>query len=158
MGIRLLGLYISSVITFGAFAQNPAFEQRLNEGQQERIQGHYNEAKRIFTALLRDAQRQDPAGAFVASVYDNLGMTEQDLANYEQAERLMTNALSQLRRAGESGRASMALVQCHLGETYLEEGRYREAEQVLRKALEMWQNDDTTDPESIAITLLDLAV
>lgn len=159
IGIRLVWRSIfCGALALGAYAQEGDFEKRLAEGQQLRIAGRYREAERVLTALLLEAKRREPASVFVAVVLDNLGTTEQDLANYVEAERLLTDALLQLKKAGEKEGGTAAVVKGHLGETYLEEGRYREAEPVLRQTLEMRQNDEHADPESVAIAMLDLAV
>ena len=159
IGIRLVGRSIfCGALALGAYAQEGDFQKRLSEGQQLRAAGRFREAEQALTALLREAKRREPASAFPAVVLDNLATTEQDLANYVEAERLLTDALSQLKKAGEKEGGIMAVVKSHLGETYLEEGRYREAEPVLGQALEMQQNDEHADPESVAIAMLDLAV
>lgn len=145
-------------LAFCACAQESGFQQRLADGRQLRAAGHYREAEQALTSLLREAKRREPASVFVTLVLDNLAATEQDLANYVEAERLLTDALSQLKKAGVEQGSAWAAIKCHLGETYLEEGRYREAEPVLRQALEMQQNDAHADPESVAIAMLDLAV
>src|SRR5262249_13601574 len=69
-----------------------------------------------------------------------------------------TDALAHLKRARDQGLPRIAAVKGHLGETYLEEGRYREAEPLLRQALDLRQNDETADPETVAVAMLDLAV
>jgi tetratricopeptide (TPR) repeat protein len=140
------------------YGQDSNLLQRLTQGQQLRAAGQYHEAEQALTALLKDSRRQEPAGVFVAVVLDNLGATEQDLANYVEAERILTEALAQLKRAGDSEGGNAAIVKSHLGETYMEESRYREAEPVLRQSLEMLQNDELVDPEQIAIAMLDLAM
>jgi tetratricopeptide (TPR) repeat protein len=150
--------FFGAALAFGVYAQEGDLHKRLTEGQQLRAAGRYREAEKALAALLREAKRQEPASVFLAVVLDNLANTEQDLANYVEAERLLTDALSQLKRAGEKEGSRIAAVKGHLGETYLEEGRYREAEPVLRQALEMLQNDEYADPESVAVLMLDLAV
>lgn len=148
----------SGAMALSAYPQDGHLQGRLVEGQQLRAAGRFRESEQALTALLRDARRRDPGSVFVAVVLDSLGTTEQDLANFVEAERLLTDALSQLRKAGEQGGGTAAVVKCHLGETYLEEGRYREAQSVLSQALGMLRNDEHADPESLAVAMLDLAV
>jgi tetratricopeptide (TPR) repeat protein len=157
-GIRLFWLFAFCALTFATYAQESDLQKRLTEGQQLKATGEYREAQQALTALVRDAKRREPASVFTALVLDSLAATEQDLANYVEAERLRTDALSQLKKAGEKEGSVWAAIQGHLGETYLEEGRYREAEPVLRQSLEMQQHDEYADPESVAIAMLDLAV
>jgi tetratricopeptide (TPR) repeat protein len=135
-----------------------SLEERLAEGQQLRAAGRYREAEDVLTRLLPDARRGRSGGVFVAAVLDSLGITEQDLANYVEAERLFTDALAQLRQAGQKEGDTVAQMKAHLGETYLEESRYREATTVLRQSLEMLQGDPRSDPETVAVTMLDLAL
>jgi len=141
-----------------AYAQEDDLQKRLREGQQLKAAGRYREAEQALTALLRDARRRDPASIFTAVVLDNLAITEQDLANYVEAERLLTEALSQLKKSGAQAGTTWAAVEAHLGEVYLEEARYPEGERVLRQALESQQNDVHADSESLAIAMLDLAM
>lgn len=159
IGIRLVWRSIlCGALASVAFAQDGDLQKRLSEGQQLRAMGQYRGAEQALTALLRDVKRREPGNVFAAAVMDNLAATEQDLANYVEAERLLTEALSQLKKAGEQAGSTWAGVQCHLGEVYLEESRYREAERVLRQALEARQNDEHADPESVAIAMLDLGM
>jgi tetratricopeptide (TPR) repeat protein len=159
IGIRLVWRAIlCSALALGAYAQDGDLQQRLTEGRQLRTAGRYREAEQALTALLREAKRREPASVFVAVVLDSLATTEEELANYVEAERLLTDALSQLKKTGKEEGSDSATVKIHLGETYLEERRYREAEPILRKTLEMQQNLEHADTDLVAIAMLDLAV
>src|SRR5437879_1078388 len=80
---RLFGLCLFlGTLSVGRGAEERSFEQRLVEGQQLRIGGHYREAEESLTALLREARRQKSDDVLLATVLDRLGNTEQDLANY----------------------------------------------------------------------------
>jgi tetratricopeptide (TPR) repeat protein len=159
IGIRLVWRSVlCGALALVAFAQDGDLQKRLTEAQQLRAAGQYRDAEHAFTALLRDVKRSEPGSVFAAVVMDNLAATEQDLANYVEAERLLTEALSQVKKAGEQEGSTWAGVQGRLGEVYMEESRFREAERVLRQALEARQNDEHSDPESVAIAMLDLGM
>lgn len=158
-GIRLFRLLVlSAALASGIYGQDLALQQHMVDAQQMRAAGHYREAEQNFTEILREARRADPNSVFVAVVLDYLGATQQDLANYAEAERLLTQALSQLKRAGQTSTTNVALVKEHLGETYLEEARYREAEPMLRQSLDILENDEQADPETVAVGMLDVAM
>ena len=149
---------LCSALAFGAYAQDADSEKRVAEARQLRVAGQYREAEKILAALLRDAKRREPAGVFVAVVLDELATTEQDLGNYGEGERLLTDALALLKKAGEKGAGTTTVVKGHLGEIYLEEVRYREAEVVFRQTLQDRQNDGASNPEAVAVAMIDLAL
>jgi len=121
----------------------------LSEGRNLRVVGRYAEAQNVFTSLLRESEQRGPGSVFVATVLDDLALTEQDLGNFMAAESLLTRSLA-IRRD--------LTVESHLGEVYLVEQRAREAESLFRHVLEARQNAPHSDPENTAIALADLAL
>jgi len=121
----------------------------LSEGRNLRVVGRYAEAQNVFTALLRESEQRSPGSVFVATVLDDLALTEQDLGNFMAAESLLTRSLA-IRRD--------LTVESHLGEVYLEEQRAREAEPLFRHVLEARRNAPHPDPENTAIAMAYLAL
>ena len=156
-GIPLVARTIlSAALACGAYAQSADFENQLAEARQLRGQGRYGEAKVALTALLQDARRREPEGVLVGVVLDCLGATAQDSGNFVDAERALTDAISQFQKAGEADGVNTAVAKGHLGEVYLEETRYHEAEAVLRQALRIRQN--LGDSVELSVVIVDLAM
>ena len=57
--------------------------QQLAEGQHLRAQGRYAEARAVFAAVLREAEKlQPPNNRLVALVLDNMAVNETDSGDY----------------------------------------------------------------------------
>lgn len=149
----LLGVTMAAA----AFSQNPDLDARLARGQQLRVLGRFSDAELELRLLLRDVHRADPRSPLEAMVLDALATTEQDFGNYLDAEKYATDAIALLKRLGPPDLQAATAIS-HLGEMYLEEGRNREAEPMLRKAMEIQQQLPKPDPVAIAILLADLAM
>jgi tetratricopeptide (TPR) repeat protein len=128
--------------------------QQLEEGKQLSAKGRYAEAHAVFTAMLRDAERNQADAGTVALILDYLGVDETDLGNFREAENVFNRALSIL--PGDDRAASK--VKTHLAELYMNEQRAAEAEPLLRQAAARFR--DGGQPERIALgeTYNDLAV
>jgi tetratricopeptide (TPR) repeat protein len=137
--------------------QKADWEKRLAEGRTRRALGRYIEAEQVFKTLLREVEGGGH-DIFVASVLDNLALTEQDLGNFMAAESLLTRSLSILKKTGGAAEARVADVEGQLGEVYLEEGRPREAEPLFRRALEIRQNAPQPDAAGLSVSMADLAM
>jgi len=146
------------MLVFHLAAQSGSWQEARQTALQSRASGRYLQAKQQLTELLQQVRSREPGSLLVAQLLDDLGATEQDLGKPLEAESLLTNALSILKKAGETSGFQMAMVKSHLGELYLEQGRLPEAIGLFRQVLEMEQRAPQTDRANLALAMSDLAM
>lgn len=129
-------------------------------GTIQRRMGNFDRADTLLTRslLLRDrfaGERPDDR----ARSQHALGQLRVDRGEYEQAERLFTEAIAELERSGHRGpfaARELASMRNDLGALLYYQGRYAEAERVLRDVLR--QREAAGDDPDLAYTLNDLAL
>jgi Tfp pilus assembly protein PilF len=148
----------SNTTTTGSNSITDELEQRLASGIALRTQGRYEDAQKVFSAILEQARRRDPHGAVTAEAADYLGGDEHDLGHYVEAERHFAEALSIWKKRGELDGSEATAAKTHLAELYAEEGRPREAESLLRQAADALERSAEPDPLKLVIARVDLAL
>jgi tetratricopeptide (TPR) repeat protein len=93
-----------------------------------REEGQLEQAKQLFLSLLRKDEKNPRLHAYCAWCYDSLGEERQAVPHYERAIRL-----------GLTGE-ELAESYLGLGSTYRALGRYAEAEQLFKEAIEQFPN------------------
>lgn len=103
-------------------------EIEFNRAVRLREEGQLEQAKQLFLSLLRKDEKNPRLHAYCAWCYDSLGEERQAVPHYERAIRL-----------GLTGE-ELAESYLGLGSTYRALGRYAEAEQLFKEAIEQFPN------------------
>ncbi|MGC8864840.1 MAG: tetratricopeptide repeat protein [Bacteroidales bacterium] len=102
-------------------------------GVQHYYRGNYEEARKKLKAA-EDLYRQENSARGLASLYNNLGLLEQDLGNYSRALAYFSFALVNDKALDET--VGRALTINNMGTVYLYKGAYAEARDCFRQSLE----------------------
>src|ERR1044071_3012355 len=124
-----------------------------------RDQGIYRQAQRLGEKALALLERElGPDHPDVANVLNHLGRVQSDLGNYSGAAQLHQRAVGIMEKLEEAGDLTRLRVQSlnDLGSLFRIQGRYPEAEAVLRRALGVAQK--AKDRLEMASVLNNLAV
>jgi tetratricopeptide (TPR) repeat protein len=155
---RIAVCAMAASLTFGAAAQTQnAQTQRMIEGQNLRAGGHFAEARKVFTSVLREAEKAQPDSSLVALVLDNLGVTETELGDHGGAERDLNRAHTILNGGPQDDRIALAVTR-HLAELYVAEHRATEAEPLLRQSLAALASSASPNRVALALAYDDLGV
>lgn len=154
--------WLTSSILFAALAscataQTSGVSKRLAEGRQLRLQGRFAEARKVFLALLRDAQTDTLDGRLAVVVLDNLGIDEEDAGNYAAAETAFNHALATTYGSIADDPIPIAL-KTHLAELYTAEKRPEAAEPLLRQTAGALRSSAQPDRKALSVAYLDLAI
>lgn len=103
-------------------------ENEFDRAVRLREEGQLEQAKQLFLSLLRKDEKNPRLHAYCAWCYDSLGEERQAVPHYERAIRL-----------GLTGE-ELAESYLGLGSTYRALGRYAEAEQLFKEAIEQFPN------------------
>ncbi|MGI1820584.1 tetratricopeptide repeat protein [Exiguobacterium sp. TRN 1102] len=103
-------------------------ENEFDRAVRLREEGQLEQAKQLFLSLLRKDEKNPRLHAYCAWCYDSLGEESQAVPHYERAIRL-----------GLTGE-ELAESYLGLGSTYRALGRYAEAEQLFKEAIEQFPN------------------
>ncbi|WP_074035405.1 tetratricopeptide repeat protein [Exiguobacterium profundum] len=103
-------------------------ENEFDRAVRLREDGQLEQAKQLFLSLLRKDEKNPRLHAYCAWCYDSLGEERQAVPHYERAIRL-----------GLTGE-ELAESYLGLGSTYRALGRYAEAEQLFKEAIEQFPN------------------
>lgn len=122
-------------------------------GVQHYYRGNYEEAEKNFRAA-EELYRQDRSYKGLASIYNNLGLLEQDLGNYSRALAYFSFALVNDETSNDT--AGRALTINNIGTVYLYKGAYDQARAYFRKSLETGRQ--TGNPEVIGNALNNLGL
>jgi tetratricopeptide (TPR) repeat protein len=144
-----------AAFTCAAGAQDTT-KDNLREGRQLYNEGHYAEAHTKFAAALRNAQASSDDRT-VALVLDDMGVDEEDIGDYGQAETTFNHGLSRFRPPAPEDPVLISL-QTHLAELYLAEGRPADAEPMLRHTIEALRRIPQPDPIALGREYEDLAI
>lgn len=102
-------------------------------GVQHYYRGNYEEAKKNFR-VAEELYRQERSIKGLASIYNNLGLVEQDLGDYSRALAYFSFALVNDEASGDT--IGRALTINNIGTVYLYKGAYDQARAYFGKSLE----------------------
>lgn len=127
--------------------------------QTARETGKLQDAQQIAARLVdvaRAAKARNPQNA--AAVLHNVGSLYDDFGRYDEAETLLTEALSLYERALGPEHLDVAMTLNTLGAVKLHKGQYAQSESLLKKALAIQERKAGTQSADVAYTLNNLAL
>jgi tetratricopeptide (TPR) repeat protein len=136
----------------------PPAETAQAEGERAMASANFREAERVLLAALRDAEQRHLRDVEIAAILDDLGATEMVLANYPDAERLLSRSVSLYTRIQGGAGPGVAEAETRLAELYVVEGRPREASALIDRVLAILQVDPAPDALKVALATCDLAL
>lgn len=122
-------------------------------GVQHYYRGNYREATK-YLSEAENIYRNEKSYRGLASVYNNLGLVEQDLGNYPRAIACFSYALINDDVSGDS--TGRALTLSNLGTVYLYKGQYSRAKQYFEHALRIGQQTGNAEVKGNALNNLGL--
>ena len=109
---------------------------RMNLAAVENALGHRDEARSLIEAAVAELEREHASDVSVAMALDNLAVVESDSGNFEAAVRNHERALA-LKIAALGNHLSVANTHNNVALALIELGRYPEAREHLRAALDI---------------------
>ena len=108
----------------------------LLQAQVFELQGKLHKAREAF-GQISDIASVDPKSLKAAAYVAFLGKLNSDSGRYGEAERLLSAAVKTLENAIGPNQVNRTLIELDLATVYIAEGKYEEAEGLIKKALEV---------------------
>ncbi len=108
---------------------------KMNKGNYEEAQNHFNEALQILEEVNRPNAELDKI-----NILNNLAVVYQSIGNYEQAKTIYNKILDKKKALLTENNSDYAASLMNYGNMLFESGQYFEAENVYNKALNIFKN------------------